>query len=62
MYTLTKHSESSPCEYVSFSSLFWRNVSPRDLFTENTRKSYGKLNELTLREYNEVGTKNEARY
>ena len=31
---------------VYFPSLFWRNVSPEDLYPENKETIYGKLNEL----------------
>ena len=42
---------------VYFSSLFWKNVSPEDLYPENKETTYGKLNEL-LYDVKEVGTKN----
>ena len=32
--------------YIYFPSLFWRNVSPVDLYPENKETVYGKLNEL----------------
>ena len=31
---------------IYFPSLFWRNVSPEDLYPENKETVYGKLNEL----------------